>query len=208
LQSNDQRAPRNPVRLTLERLFADGLLLLGQPSAPDITRLESAFDLLDKAEGLLGYVDRSDSGKGFKALLRRSRAAPRLRNAVAGLPDGLSERFEERVDRLYDALYAGVLTNTMSSRVSGSTVSVARQTADELVGMPAEDYVARLCRAVRNSAHGLLSTLRQSPDRFLLATHTGDVPTEFTWLAATVMFALVADAERLVDGTWAAELRG
>ena len=44
--------------------------------------------------------------------------------------------------------------------------------------------------------------LGDSPDRFRLATHTGDVPYPFAGLAALVALAFVADAERLVAGTW------
>jgi len=48
----------------------------------------------------------------------------------------------------------------------------------------------------------VVEMLADRPDRFRLATHTGDVPYAFANLAALVALALVADAERLVRGTW------
>ncbi|MGH3118963.1 MAG: hypothetical protein ACRDQ2_17990, partial [Gaiellales bacterium] len=65
-----------------------------------------------------------------------------------------------------------------------------------------DTYVSKTLRAIRNSSHGFLDTLTAAPDRFRLATHTGDVPYQVAYLAALVMLAVVADAERLVDGTW------
>ena len=55
--------------VTIERLIGDALSLLAEPQATELDRVQLAFDLLDKAEGLLGYGKR-ESGKGFEALLR------------------------------------------------------------------------------------------------------------------------------------------
>jgi hypothetical protein len=49
---------------------------------------------------------------------------------------------------------------------------------------------------------GFLETLFDHPDRFRLATNTGNVPYAFGNLAALIGLALVADGERLVGGTW------
>ncbi len=57
---------------TLERLIGDASSLLAEPQASDLHRVQTAFDLLDKAEALLGY-GQENSGKGFMALLRQGR---------------------------------------------------------------------------------------------------------------------------------------
>jgi hypothetical protein len=66
--------------ITFERLLGDALSLLAEPQASDLQRVQIAFDLLDKAEGLLGY-GRGNSGKGFEALLRRDQTMRRIRDA-------------------------------------------------------------------------------------------------------------------------------
>jgi hypothetical protein len=87
-------------------------------------------------------------------------------------------------------------------RLTEHGVRVARDAADELHPEDMDTYVSKTLRATRNSAHGFLETLFDHPDRFRLATHTGDVPYAFANLAALIGLALVADGERLVGGSW------
>ena len=104
--------------VTLERLIGDMVSLLAEPQATDLDRLQMAFDLLDKAESLLGY-DRQRTGKGFAALLRRGRSVPRLRDALSSLPDDLGARLSAEIERLFDALYEQVRANTLHYRLQG-----------------------------------------------------------------------------------------
>lgn len=62
-------------------------------------------------------------------------------------------------------------------------------------------------RLPRDTSHGLLNVLRSSPDRFVLATNNCALPRELGTLAAMIMFALIADAESLCDGTLGRDLR-
>lgn len=57
----------------MERLIGDALSLLAEPQATELDRIQLAFDLLDKAESLLGYT-RRETGKGFEGLLRRGQS--------------------------------------------------------------------------------------------------------------------------------------
>ena len=197
-------AAQTAFLLTVERLLTDGILLQGQPQAPNMERLHTAFDLLDKAETLLGY---DDFGKGFTALLRRKKAEPRLKEALARIPV-VGERFEDRTSRLYEAVYRSMLDNALTfRRTPKGGVRVASKEADQLEAMSPDDYVATLVRAVRNSAHGLLHSLTQGDQRFLLATNSCAIPGELSDLAVMVMFTLVSGAEALCDGTWAQRLR-
>jgi hypothetical protein len=58
-----------------------------------------------------------------------------------------------------------------------------------------------IVRAIRNSAHGFLDQVK-GEDRYLIATHDGHLPRPLGDLAAVIMFALVADADRLCRGAW------
>lgn len=191
--------------ITVERLLGDALSLLAEPQATDLDRVQIAFDLLDKAESLLGY-GRNDSGKGFTALLRRSKAAPRLREALASMPEGLRTRISDEVDRLYDSAYEAVRSNTLKSRLTPKGMKVASNTADNLRSVDNETFVATLLRAVRNSSHGLIDILRTGDDRFYLAVHTGDVPAAIPVLAPYLAIGLIADIESVIDGTWRQKL--
>ena len=67
--------------------------------------------------------------------------------------------------------------------------------------MSMDDYVSRVAREVRNSAHGLSRQLRGRTG-LLVATHDGNLPTQLTDVAMLVAFALAADANRLRTGDW------
>lgn len=193
--------------ITLERLLADANSLLAEPQATDLDRVQIAFDLLDKAEGLLGY-GKQRSGKGFTALLRRGQCLPRLREAFGSLPGELGRRFDEECERLFDGLYAEVRQNTMEFRLTEKGARIARGEAGSLESLDDDSLVSRLCRVVRNSSHGFLEILREGPDRFLLAANTGGIPAELPALAPLIALGLVADAEGLIDGSWRSKLVG
>lgn len=192
--------------ITLERAVGDTLSLLAEPQASDLQRVQIAFDLLDKAESLLGYR-RGDSGKGFEALLRRQRTIRRLREAYSTLPETLGQRLSDEAERLFDALYAHVYENTAGfrQRPKGGA-NVAKGSASDVKAIDDETLVATLMRAVRNSSHGLLDILHEHDDRFLLAANTGGIPGELPALAALIGLGLLADAEGLIDGTWKTKL--
>jgi hypothetical protein len=81
----------------------------------------------------------------------------------------------------------------------------------QLEGMSLESYVPQLVRAIRNSAHGFIEVLtsdrrQMRRDRALLATHDGKLPPQVGDLATLLAFALVADYERVIDGTWVPRL--
>ena len=84
-------AAQSAWMITVERLLGDALSLLAEPQATDLDRVQIAFDLLDKAEALLGY-ERDRTGKGFEALLRRRGCLARLREAFAAMPGDLGTR--------------------------------------------------------------------------------------------------------------------
>jgi hypothetical protein len=187
--------------LTIERLVADGLLLLSGPQDPQMARLETAFDLLDKAESLLGY-GVEDTGKGFERLLRRSETEPRLNRAWETLPERLRPRFQRHTTTVYDRIYEHVFGHSLGfRRAANSKVQVFNERADALIAMGMNDYVPKLVRAARNSAHGFLDQLT-GKQRFLVATHTGELPPEVSDLATLVLLALFADVHRVTDGTW------
>jgi hypothetical protein len=192
--------------ITLERLLGDALSLLAEPQASDLQRLEIAFDLLDKAESLLGYT-REDSGKGFEALLRRGRTMRRLREAYGSLPDALGQRLGDEAQRLFDGLYHEVQANTLNFRQrKKGGANVAKREPDVLTGIDDETLVATLIRAVRNSSHGLLDILHTHPDRFLLAVNTGGMPAELSALAPLIALGIVSDADGMIDGSWKSKL--
>lgn len=191
--------------ITLERLFGDAISLLAEPQATDLDRVQIAFDLLDKAESLLGY-ERRRSGKGFTALLRRGRSQARLREAFADLPGDLGGRLAGESRRLFDDLYTKVRDNTAGYRLTPGGAGIGRDEAENLVKIDDDTLVASLCRAVRNSSHGLLEMLREGDDRFLLAANTGGIPAELPALAAMIALGLFADAEGVIDGSWKRKL--
>ena len=193
--------------ITLERLIGDAASLLSEPQATDLDRVQIAFDLLDKAETLLGY-GRKRSGKGFKALLRKGQSVRRLRDAFGSLPPDMAQRLGDEVERLFDELYAEVLDNTLAFRRSGKGARIATGTAGNLRSMDSDTLVASLCRAVRNSSHGLLEILREDDDRFLLAANTGGIPAELPALAPLIALGLLSDADGLIDGSWKRKLVG
>jgi len=192
--------------ISVERMLGDLTSVLAEPQATELDRVQLAFDLLDKAEGLLGY-GRQDSSKGFQALLRRKPCVRMLRAAFASMPARLAQRCEAEATRLFDELYAAVRDNTVSYRLTATGVRVSNGHG-ELVVLQDEAYVPRLIRAVRNSSHGLLDVLRDHPDRYLLATNTGGIPAEFPALVALIGIALIADVEGLIDGTARQRLQG
>jgi hypothetical protein len=192
--------------ITLERLLGDALTLLAEPQASDLQRLQIAFDLLDKAESLLGY-GREDSGKGFEALLRRDRTVRRLREAYTSLPGSLGQRLGDEAQRLFDGLYREVQANTVSFRQrENGGANIEKRKPGVLVGIDDETLVATLVRAVRNSSHGLLDILHTHHDRFLLAANTGGMPAELSALAPLIALGLFADADGLIDGSWKTKL--
>jgi len=192
--------------VTLERLLGDALSLLAEPQASDLQRVQIAFDLLDKAESLLGYV-RSDSGKGFETLLRRDRTVRRLREAYGSLPGKLGPRLGDEAQRLFDGMYEHVQANTVGfRRRAKGGANIAKHEPQTLVGIDHETLVATVLRAVRNSSHGLLDILHSHGDRFLLAANTGGVPAELSALAPLIAIGIFADADGLIDGTWKTKL--
>jgi hypothetical protein len=191
-------AAQTAWQLTLERLLADATLLLGDPSQPDIVRSQLAFDLLDKCENLLGY---SKSGPGFKELLRRSTMLPRLNQTWAGLPGHLERRFRRHARAVFDSLYEDVREHGLSNRRTKNGMLVATEDPGHPRPMAMEDYVSRLLREARNSAHGLSRQLRGRTG-LLVATHDGAIPTQLADVAALVAFALAADADKLRAGNW------
>jgi hypothetical protein len=193
--------------ITLERLLGDAISLLAEPQATDLDRVQISFDLLDKAESLLGY-GRNRSGKGFEALLRRRKSLPRITEALSSLPTDLANRLSDEVTRLFDELYAEIRRNTLNYRLTDRGVRVARVAPDTLGAVSDDDYVASLLRTVRNSSHGLLEMLRDGDDRFLLATNTAGVPAELSAVAPLIALSLVADTPALLDGTWRTQLVG
>jgi hypothetical protein len=190
---------------TMERLLGDMISLLAEPQATDLDRVQVAFDLLDKAESLLGYR-RSRTGKGFEALLRRRRCLARLGEAFASLPDDLGFRLERECQRLFDDLYEKVRGNTLDYRLTENGAEIARGDPKNLVNIDNETLVSSICRAVRNSSHGLLELLHERDDRFLLGANTGGIPPELPALAPLIGLGILADAEGMVDGNWKQKL--
>jgi hypothetical protein len=133
---------------------------------------------------------------------------PRLREAFGTLPANLGRRLGDESERLFDGLYRTVRDNTVSYRLTEKGAKVARKDAAAIEAMDNDHLVSSLCRAVRNSSHGLLDILRDSPDRYLLAANTGGVPPELPALAPLIALGLVADAEGLINGSWRSKLQG
>jgi hypothetical protein len=191
--------------ITIERLIGDALSLLAEPQATELDRIQVAFDLLDKAESLLGY-GKGDSGKGFVALLRREQSVRRAVEAFGSLPLDLGARLAGEVRRLFDGLRTHIRAGTQQHRLTDRGARIAQEDPGTLGPIGDDELVATLCRAVRNTSHGLLDILRSSPDRFLLATNSGSIPAELPALAPLLGLAILADVESLIDGTWRRKL--
>jgi hypothetical protein len=92
-------APRQVATLlTLECLLADLLLVQAGFQGAELARQQAAFDLLDKAEALLGF-GVSGSGQGFERLLRRASMLTRLDEVWPRLPLQLQSRFRAHTHR-------------------------------------------------------------------------------------------------------------
>ena len=133
-----------------------------------MSRLGTAFDLLDKAESLLGY-DSQSSGKGFERLLNRSIMLPLLSRSWTRLPIQLQKRFDEHGKRLFDLVYEEVRAHAFHHRRTPKAIKL-RTSTGKLRALPLDHYVPQLARAVRNSSHGLLQQL-SGHDLDLVATH-------------------------------------
>jgi hypothetical protein len=199
-------APRQTATfLTFERLLADLLLVQAGFQGSELARQQAAFDLLDKAEALLGF-GKSGSGRGFERLLRRASMLTRLDEIWQRLPLQLQTRFRRHTRALYNGLYQHVREHAYLHRLVGGAVKVGPPDGT-LTALPLESYVPQLVRAIRNSAHGFIEVMTSDdPEmrraRELLATHDGKLPPHLPDLAALIGFALVADFERVADKTW------
>jgi hypothetical protein len=190
--------------LTFERLLGDALAIASSPQGPAIARVETAFDLLDKAESLLGFTQKKNkSGKGAKRLLNRSEMVKRLDHIWdERLPLQLRPRFKKHGKFLYDRVYDHIRQHAYDFRVAQNGIKLWSSDSNELVHWTWDAFVPALVRAVRNSAHGLMEVFDKPSERDVVVAHDGEMPPDFPQLAAFIAFALVADAERLCDGTW------
>lgn len=184
--------------LTLERMLSDGILLLSDAKAGAVVHMQLAFDLLDKAEALLGY---EESGAGFKDLLRRGKIVPRLKRAWANLPPGLVDRFCDHTERVFDSMYDDIRKYALPHRRTKNGMRVARCDPARPTPMTMDEYVPELVREVRNSSHGFNQLLSESRG-LLVATHEGRLPPQLPDVAGLVMLGLIADADKLCQGTW------
>jgi hypothetical protein len=185
--------------LTMERLLADLIIVNANPQAPALTRLGAAFDLLDKAETLLGYSSQG-SGKGFERLLNRSVMMPLLDRSWQRLPVQLRARFTQHTRKLFDQVYEAIREHTLHQRRTAKAIKLLAPSG-KLHARPLDQYVPQLARAIRNSSHGLLQQL-STRDLDLVATHDAALPPALADLAALIALALVADIERVVEGKW------
>jgi hypothetical protein len=203
-------APRQVATLlTFERLLADLLLVQAGFQGSELARQQAAFDLLDKAETLLGFGIQG-SGQGFERLLRRASLIARLDEVWQRMPLQLQPRFRKHTRALYDGMYEHVRQHAYSHRTTAAAIKVGPP-GGPLNGLSLESYVPQLVRAVRNSAHGFIEVMTSDAaamrrDRELLTAHDGKLPPHFPDLAALIGFALVADFERVTDGTWLPQL--
>jgi hypothetical protein len=188
--------------LTFERLLADALSIAAAPQSPALARVETAFDLLDKAESLLGY-NRANSGQGFKRLLRRDEMVPRL-DAIWNrrLPVQLRMRFSAHTRFLYDRVYDHVREHAYDFRATANGINVWSSSQGKLIEWQLDQFVPDLVRAVRNSAHGLMEVFNKAAEKDVVVAHDGEMPPELPSLAALIALAMVADAERLCARTW------
>jgi hypothetical protein len=191
--------------LTVERMLADFLLVQAGFQGAELARQQAAFDLLDKIEALLGF-GKERSGKGFERLLRRQSMVERLDEVWARLPLQLQPRFRAHAQRLYDEIYEHAREHAHAHRVTAGGVRLLSEEGT-LEGVSLESYVPQLVRAIRNSAHGFIDVLTSEKrqmrrDRVLLATHDGKLAPQVGDLATLLAFAIVADFERVANGTW------
>lgn len=193
--------------VTLERMLGDTITLLAEPQATELDRVQMAFDLLDKAESLLGYGE-GESGRGFRQLVRRGSCLKVMREAFGRMPALVGPRLLAETERLFDGLYEQVRANTLSNRLTDRGARIAKAEPDQLHSIDNDTLVADVLRAVRNSSHGLLETLRRRRERFLLAANTGGVPAEFSALAPLLALGLLAEAEAVIDGSLRTRLTG
>ena len=156
---------------------------------------------------MLGY-ERTRTGKGFAALLHRGQCVDRLRDAFGSLPGDLGQRVGDEAERLFNALYEQVRYNTVAFRRTENGAEIATERADQLKSVDNDTLVASVCRAVRNSSHGLLEILQERDDRYLLATNTGGIPAALPALAPLIALGLIADTNGLIDGSWRTKLVG
>jgi hypothetical protein len=191
--------------ITVERLLGDALSLLAEPQATELDRVQVAFDLLDKAESLLGY-GKQETSDGFEALLRRTKSVRRACEALSSLPEDLAKRLSDEIARLFDELRDEIRDNTLQHRLTSKGARVATTDVATVKAISDDDLISTLCRAVRNSSHGLLEVLRDHPHRFYLAINTGGIPAELPALAPLLGLALLADTESLIDGSWRQKL--
>jgi hypothetical protein len=103
--------------ITLERLMGDALSLLSEPQATELDRVQVAFDLLDKAESLMGF-GKDETGIGFQAMLRRTKSVRRAREALSSLPEDLAWRLGDEIARLFDDLRDRIRANTLEYRLT------------------------------------------------------------------------------------------
>jgi hypothetical protein len=195
--------------LTFERMLADFLLIQCGFQGSELARQQAGFDLLDKAESLLGFGAKG-SGKGFERLLRRRSMIERLDQTWARLPLQLQPRFGAHTRRLYDDMYAHVRRHAYAHRLTARGIKVENDLG-QLEGMSLESYVPQFVRAIRNSAHGFLDVLTSDKaamrrDRALLATHDGKLPPQVADLASLLAIALVTDFETVIQGFWLPEV--
>ncbi len=187
--------------LTFERMLADYMAIASAPQGAPIIRLTMAFDLLDKAEALLGY-GRSKSGEGAKQLMNRRVMVRRLDSIWdRRLPVQLRPRFKAHGRWLYDQMYAKIADGAYDYRQHKNGIKVWSPNRSKLDYRTWDSYVPDLVRGVRNSAHGLLEALDRK-ERGAVEIHSGQLPPEFADLACFLALALVADAERLCAGSW------
>ena len=187
--------------MTVERMLADLLAIASIPQGAPITRLTMAFDLLDKAEALLGY-GKQRTGDGMKRLLNRTEMLRRLNRVWDDrLPLQLRDRFKRHTHELYDRVYEGVRDEAYDYRVHGNGIRVWAPETRRLRQWSWDAYVPVVVRGVRNSAHGLLEAL-DSAERAAIESHSGQLPAELPDLACLIAIALIADAEKLCAGTW------
>ena len=204
LSGHTQASQMTAWLLTFERMLADMLAIASMPQGAAITRLAMAFDLLDKAESLLGYGKRR-SGDGMRRLLNRTEMVRRLdRIWDERLPLQLRSRFRRHTRRLYDQLYERVKDEAYEYRLHGKGIKVWARDTGSLRQRSWDSYVPALVREVRNSSHGLLEAL-DSADRGVIESHSGQLPAELPDLACLIALALVADAENLCAGKWLKE---
>ena len=152
-------ASQTAWHLTFERMLSDGILLLGDPNAPDIVRMQLAFDLLDKAENMLTY---GRAGTWFEDLLKRSVVVPRLDVAWESLPDALRERFRQHTKAVFDSTYDDIRKHTLQHRLTKGGVRVARADPASPQPMSMDEYVSRL---VRGCATQLMVSLARCATR-------------------------------------------